>query len=172
LISEGSVVKVAKICGADSKQKFFLLDLLPDFPDEPESCRKVYIDIQGTLKAFIPEMFKQKHDSWMIRLQGIDVAADKFLFLDRDLYLPAEYITPLDPDLWLIKDLIGSRVMKNGALFGTLDDVYRLGPNDVYAIKKADGEEYMLPALKQFIKGFDSSSKVLTLTDGEEFYED
>lgn len=172
MISEGSVVKAAKICGVDPKQTFFLLDLYSDFPDEPGSCRKVYIDIQGTLKAFIPEMFKRKQDSWMIRLQGIDVAADKFLFLDRELYLPAEYIMPSDPDLWLIKDLIGSRVMKNGALFGTLEDVYRPGPNDVYVIKKADGEEYLLPALKQFIKGFDSSSKVLTLTDGEEFYED
>lgn len=172
MISNESVIKVAKISGVDQKRGYFVLELLADFPDSVESCRHVFIDIQGRLKSFEPEVFEKKQHHYILRLKGIDAVADKFLFDGRDVYIPAEFAGAADPDVWYIKDLIGSRVVKNGTTFGVIEEIYQLKPNDVYLIKKADGEEYLLPALKQFIKGFNSSEKVLILHDGEEFYED
>ena len=53
-----------------------------------------------------------------------------------------------------------------------MTDVYSLTSNDVYVIRKTNGEEILIPAIHEFIESIDTLNKVLILKSGEDFYED
>ena len=53
-----------------------------------------------------------------------------------------------------IDDLIGLKAYFNGEYIGDLVDVISIYSNDVYVIKN-DEKEFMIPAVKEFIKKID-----------------
>ena len=73
----------------------------------------------------------------------------------------------LKENSYFIHDLIGCKVFKEGKFFGVLTDVIKLTSNDVYVIDN-DGEEYLLPALKDFIEKINIGSKELLLSKNAE----
>ena len=56
---------------------------------------------------------------------------------------------------WFIADLIGLRVLENGAEIGTIKDVLQYPGNDVYVVKGA--HEYLIPAVKEYVEPLDLS---------------
>ena len=55
-------------------------------------------------------------------------------------------------DEYFIADLIGLRAIdEEGEAFGTISDVIQTGANDVYVVTTKQGEEVMIPAIKDCI---------------------
>ena len=78
----------------------------------------------------------------------------------------------LPKEHYFIHDIIGSKVLRNDVEFGEVTDVYSLPANDVYVIRKTNGEEILIPAVHEFIESIDTLKKVLILKSGEDIYED
>jgi 16S rRNA processing protein RimM len=80
------------------------------------------------------------------------------------LVIPDEWALPLGEDEYFIRDLYGMAVFaENGEHLGELSDVYRTGANDVYVITPAEGEPFMVPAIKDVVIGVDKAGRRITL---------
>lgn len=63
-----------------------------------------------------------------------------------------ENAVKLKKDEYFIADLIGMKVSTDeGEELGTLSDVMQTGANDVYVISMTDGEEVLIPAIRDCI---------------------
>ncbi|MDD7511680.1 MAG: ribosome maturation factor RimM [Peptostreptococcaceae bacterium] len=72
---------------------------------------------------------------------------------NKDIYITEEDLPALDQDEFFIKDIIGLKVInaETNAYIGVLEDVLQNGPQDIYSIKKDNGETALIPAVKDFI---------------------
>ena len=100
----------------------------------------------------------------VLKLRGIDdrnaaeAQRNKELFLDRD------DMWEQPDDTYFIDDLIGCSVVKeDGASVGTLKQIHSRPAQDLYEIEKADGSTFLLPAVKEFIKGVDLERRTITV---------
>lgn len=58
----------------------------------------------------------------------------------------------MQKDEYFIADLIGLHAIdEEGEAFGTISDVIQTGANDVYVVTTKQGEEVMIPAIKDCI---------------------
>lgn len=70
----------------------------------------------------------------------------------KELFVTRDCAVKLNKDEYYISDLIGLKAIdEEDREIGTVSDVFETGANDVYEIKKPDGKELLLPAIKQCI---------------------
>jgi len=89
----------------------------------------------------------------LVKFAGIDDrnAAEKLV--GSVLAIPPEKALPLDTDEYFIRDLIGLSVeTEDGHKLGEIADVFPTGANDVYVVRDAEGESFMLPAIKDVVQ--------------------
>ena len=58
-------------------------------------------------------------------------------------------------------ELIGSKVMFNNEVIGSLIEIVETKANNIYVIKKDDGDEILIPKTESFIKKFNKDKKIL-----------
>ena len=81
----------------------------------------------------------------------------KKLYAAKDDYV-------LDDDSYFVEDLIGCNVVsEDGTSLGVLSDVIQNTAQDVYEIKKPDGKNFLVPAVKEFIVDVDIEKKLITI---------
>jgi 16S rRNA processing protein RimM len=88
------------------------------------------------------------------------------------LYIPEEDAISLPEFSYFIHDLIGSTVEAEDGVLGTITDVLSYPANDVYVVASSDGNEIMVPALKELIVSFSPSEKVMRLKAGKSYFND
>ncbi len=88
----------------------------------------------------------------ILKLKGFDNRDDVEKLRQCSLYVPRENAVRLQRDEYFIADLIGMRVVdEKDQEIGILQDVMVTGANDVYVIRMTDGEELLLPAIRECI---------------------
>ena len=81
---------------------------------------------------------------------------------NKELLVDREHAVKLSKDEYFIADLIGLKVYRTDDSFlGELTDVLQTGANDVYVVKKEDGSEILLPAIKECIMGVDMEKRTM-----------
>tara|TARA_E500000178_G_C16472427_1_gene509332 strand:+ start:14 stop:520 length:507 start_codon:yes stop_codon:yes gene_type:complete len=58
-------------------------------------------------------------------------------------------------------ELIGSKVMFDNEIIGSLIEIVETKANNIYVIKKIDGNEILIPKTESFIKKFNKDKKIL-----------
>jgi 16S rRNA processing protein RimM len=97
------------------------------------------------------EGIKDRNDSETLRGNLVEVEVD-----DLDL--------PEDEDEFYDRQLIGLKVIENGAEIGVLEDVLHLPGHDLLSIKLNDGKEMLLPFVEQFVPEIDlEAGRILVL---------
>ena len=100
------------------------------------------------------EMYKQR-ELWIPREEGQDL---------ENLFVTRENAVKLKKNEYFIADLIGMKVvLEDGSSFGTLTDVMETGANDVYVVENGEGEEILLPAIRECILDVDVDKNVMTI---------
>ncbi len=128
--------------------------------------KNIYVG-EGTDKYTIE---RARYDKGMVILKLKEVSdrntsellRGKNLYVDRDLYV-------LDDDSYFVDDLLGCSVFSDeGENLGTMVNVIQNSSQDIYEIKKADGKNFLVPAVKEFIKEVDIENKkiVIHVIDG------
>ncbi len=83
-------------------------------------------------------------------------------YRQKGLYVTRENAVKLKKDEYFIADLIGLDVQTDeGELLGTMTDVLETGANDVYVIRTSEGEEILLPAIKECVRKVDVEGKCM-----------
>lgn len=92
----------------------------------------------------------------ILKFKGIDDINDVEKYRKKSLYVTRENAVKLEKDEYFIADLIGMKVSTDeGEELGTLSDVMQTGANDVYVISMTDGEEVLIPAIRDCIRDVD-----------------
>ena len=92
----------------------------------------------------------------ILKFKGIDNINDVEKYRKKSLYVTRENAVKLKKDEYFIADLIGMKVSTDeGEELGTLSDVMQTGANDVYVISMTDGEEVLVPAIRDCIRDVD-----------------
>ena len=92
----------------------------------------------------------------ILKFKGIDNINDVEKYRKKSLYVTRENAVKLKKDEYFIADLIGMKVSTDeGEELGTLSDVMQTGANDVYVISMTDGEEVLIPAIRDCIRDVD-----------------
>lgn len=100
----------------------------------------------------------------ILKFKGIDNINDVEKYKKAPLYVTREDAVPLGENEYFIADLIGLKVISDeGEALGILDDVLQTGANDVYVVKRDNGEEILVPAIKDCVKNVDIEGKEITL---------
>jgi len=77
--------------------------------------------------------------------------------------IPKDERLPLEDGRYYVDDLIGLAAMSPaGERLGTLADVMRMPGHDVYVIHD-NGTEFMVPAVKEFVKAVDLTARTVTI---------
>ena len=100
----------------------------------------------------------------ILKFKGIDNINDVEKYKKAPLHVTREDAVPLGENEYFIADLIGLKVISDeGEALGILDDVLQTGANDVYVVKCDNGEEILVPAIKDCVKNVDIEGKEITL---------
>lgn len=92
----------------------------------------------------------------ILKFKGIDDINEVQKYCKMSLFVTRENAVKLEKDEYFIADLIGLTVIsEEEEVLGTLKDVLQTGANDVYVVEQADGEELLIPAIKQCVKEVD-----------------
>lgn len=88
----------------------------------------------------------------ILKFKGIDNINDIEKYKGKYLFVTRDNAVALEKGEYFIADMIGIEVYnEEEEKIGVLEDVLLTGANDVYIIKKLDGKELLLPAIKQCV---------------------
>ena len=80
------------------------------------------------------------------------------------LFVTRENAVPLYEDEYFVADLIGMKIIcEDDSKLGELVEVLPTGANDVYVVKKEDGKEVLIPAIKECILSVDMGAKIIKI---------
>ena len=135
--------------------------------DDPErflDLKTIYLDT-GREKMLLHisgvKFFKQ---FVILKFKEFDNINEVEPFRKKSLLVTREQAVPLEEDEYFIADLIGLQVVTDeGELLGELTDVLETGANDVYVVETSDGEEILLPAIRDCILDVNVEEKRMTV---------
>ena len=139
---------------------------LKSYTDEAErfyNLEEVYIDVYGEKRLFYIDAVKVAGNDIFVKFQNFESDYDVEFLVGKKMYVDSESLVELPEDTYFVHDLIGSRVIRGYEEFGSLREVLNLSCHDVYVIDKPDGKEILIPAVKDFVLGFDEKEKILSL---------
>lgn len=115
-----------------------------------KKLKRLYFD-EGRADAGL--VASRVHKSFLlVRLEGVENATQADLYRGRVLYLDRNDVR-LPENRYFVSDLIGLSVIDDatGTVYGTVQDVFETGANNVYRIAGPAGEEYLFPAVDEMI---------------------
>ena len=149
LIEAGKIVNTHSVYGEIKVQPW------SDTPDFLCNFDLVYIDN----KPFEVEKARVHKTCVLLKLSGINNINDATKYKNKLLFVDREDVE-LSDDTYFIQDLEELTVIdQNNSVLGKIHEVLTLPSNDVYVIRGED--EYMIPAVKEFIKEIDLESKTV-----------
>ncbi|QOX62529.1 16S rRNA processing protein RimM [Anoxybacterium hadale] len=131
-----------------------------DYKERFEELSEIYLD-QKLVKI---EGVRYMKDMVILKLAGIGDRTEAEKHKGKDLLIEKKDVRVLPEDTYYIYDLIGLAVQdESGASLGSLCDVIQNSSQDLYEIKKEDGNKFMIPAVEEFILKIDMENRVMTV---------
>ena len=123
--------------------------------DDPKrflDLKKVYLDTKKELIECEIKSVKFFKNMVILSFTGMDERNTIEKYRQCDLLIDREDAMELGEDEYFICDLIGLDIVDEvGEKIGVLKDVMTSAANDVYVVEKNDGEELLIPAIRDCI---------------------
>ena len=158
--------KIAKPHGLQGEVRFMFTSDAWD----TEQCEYLICEVDGILVPFYIEEYRFKSDDVaFVKFEDIDsVDAVKFL-VGCNVYMERKYIVETDEELPL-DYFIGYSVVDvhDGTMIGEITDIDDNTENWLFLVRRADGEEVMIPAHEDLIAEINQEESILKvdLPDG------
>lgn len=123
-----------------------------DDPMRIKKIKEIYLDTGKELMVLHPETVRAQKNLIILKVSEFNDRNDVEVLRKKELFVTRENTVKLRKDEYLVDDLIGLKAIDDkGTEVGTITDVLETGANDVYEIKRTDGTELLLPAIKQCV---------------------
>ncbi len=129
-----------------------------------KKLKEVQLDTGKEKILLHPESVKFFKQFVILKFKEFNSINDVEAYKGKSLYVDREHAVRLRKDEYFIADLIGlSVVTEEGDTFGLMKDVMQTGANDVYVVERTNGEEVLLPAIKECVKEIDIENGKITV---------
>jgi len=147
-----TIGKVVALFGVHGELKVLLLT---DIPNRFAELDAVHLGPDHR-RYLIESVRPHKGEMVVLKLEGIDDANAAELLLKLDLKIPLSKLAKLPADSYYQHDILGLRVFTlDERDLGNIIDIIVTGSNDVYVIKTQEGQQILIPAIKDVIKQID-----------------
>lgn len=105
-------------------------------------------------KEYEIEKVRYQQQMVILKLSGVDDRNAAEALKTKDVFITEDDLVELPEDTFYIRDLIGLAVKDadSGELLGKLKDVLQPSSQDVYVVELAEGGQFMIPAVSEFIR--------------------
>ncbi len=109
----------------------------------------------------------------IMHFDGINSIEEAEAFRGEDLFVPRDK-APLPQDgRYYITDILGlTAKTEDGKVLGTVSDVFSTGSNDVYCVKRAHGNDILIPAIDEVVLNIDLKDKTILINPLEGLIDD
>lgn len=135
-----------------------------DDPNRFKKLKKVVLDTGREHLDLEISGVKFFKNQVILKFKGIDNINDIEKYKGKDLLVHREDAVKLGENENYVADLIDLKVVTDdGKMLGTLTEVMETGANDVYVIETEEGEELLIPAIRECILDVDLDKEVMTV---------
>ncbi len=127
-----------------------------DFPERFFKTKKILVLQKGQRREYAIEKAWEHKKFVILKFAEIPDMTSAEKLKGALLQITAEELTPLPKGSYYQFQIIGLKVVdENGLELGTVSHILRTGANDVYEVKRPEGKDLLIPALKAIIKKID-----------------
>ena len=147
-----TIGKIVAPFGLRGEVKVFSLS---DIPNRFAELEMVYLGTSHK-RVRIESVRPYKGTMFVLKLHGVDDMNAAEALRDVELMIPSAELAHLPPDSYYQHDILGLQVLRlNGEAIGAIVEILPTGGNDVYVVRRADGRQALIPAIKQVVKQID-----------------
>ena len=129
---------------------------LSDIPNRFTSLKSVYLLCPEPVRYVIKNVRPFKGDFVLLKFASINDPTTADTLRNAEVVIPLDQLAKLPPDFYYQHDILGLQVHTlDDRLIGTIVDILVTGSNDVYVVKGAEGQQFLIPAIKEVIKQVD-----------------
>lgn len=144
-----------------------------DSPDFAKKFKTVYFDSQGNNS--IKVISSRPHGNIILmKLENIDTVEAAQALRNKVLYIKRSD-AKLPQGSWFIEELIGCEVYdadEQQRVYGTVTDVLSTGANDVWQITDGNGEEYLIPSIREVVIDVDVAKNCVKIRPLKGIFDD
>ncbi len=142
-----------------------------DSADQMKPLHTLYFDDAG--RRAVRAQCRPHGTVALVRLEGVDTVEQAQALRGAVLYAHRDDLK-LPPGRYFIADLIGLRVVDQdtGEDYGALSDVSHTGANDVYHLRRPDGDEVLIPVIPDVIRQVDLDGGAVYITPLKGLFDD
>jgi 16S rRNA processing protein RimM len=155
------VGKVLKPQGVKGEVK---VEIITSFPERFTTLNEVFLKNKDQWNACRIENVRISGNFAYIKFADINSRDLAEKLRNEYLHIPDDDLKELGEDEYYIHDLIDLDVFdEDGDCLGTITDVENYKSNDIYVVQSPNGEQHMIPAIKDFIKEIDLSANKMII---------
>lgn len=129
-----------------------------------KKLKEVWLDTGKEKVLLHPESVKFFKQFVIVKFKEFSSINEIEAYKGKSLYVDRQNAVRLRKDEYFIADLIGLTVLTDeGETFGVMKDVMQTGANDVYVVERQNGDEVLLPAIKECVKEIDMENGKITV---------
>lgn len=133
-----------------------------DFPERFQQTKQIYALQQGKRQLLNIERVWEHKQFIIVKFQEVAdmTAAEKLK--GSLLQVTRSQLTELPKESFYVFDIVGLKVIDDqGQELGVVADVLCTGANDVYVVKRDEGKDILIPALKSVVKKIDIPTGIM-----------
>ncbi len=154
------MIRVGKITNTHGHKGALKVQPMTDYPERFEELEDLYmVDGDKKEKLSITSVKYQKNNL-ILEFKEIKDMNQAELYKGKYLFIEVKDARPLPEGRYYIFQLIGLDVYEDDVFLGKIREVIQTGSNDVYIVKRGEGEkDLLIPALKKVVKNIDLENK-------------
>jgi len=138
--------------------------IITSFPNHFKKIDTLFVKDKNTWQSYTVNRVRLTNKFVFLQFEGIQTAEQAEVLRNKELCVSTEQLQELETDEYYIHDLIGLQVFdEQGLLLGTIADVETYPGNDIYVLDNGQGQQYLIPAIRDVIKEPHIQSKRITI---------
>lgn len=160
----GGYIAIGQIIGAHGIRGEVKVAVMTDFPQRYRPGAKTYLGTEAHCVLTEIEAVRPHKEILLVKLAAVPDRNAAEALQGQYLLIPEEEAMPLGEHENYVHDLIGLAVETvAGESLGTLTEILFTGANDVYVVTGPEGNEILLPALRDVVLRVDLVEHKMTV---------
>jgi 16S rRNA processing protein RimM len=157
------VGKIRRPHGLDGE---LIMEIMTDFPERLNPGKTVYFGHKH--EELVIKTIRNHDKTLLVRFTRYQNSDDAGQLRNQIIYVKSDNLPELPEGVYYHHELLGCEIVhENGDRLGVLEEIIETGANDVYLVKKDDGQELLIPAIESVILDVDIEKRVIRVRPPE-----
>lgn len=137
---------------------------ISDFIDRFSVGETVYYKVEDRYEPLVIDGFRMQQQTILLHFDSLPSINDVQFLRGHRLYIDEQQQETLSEHEYYYHEIIGCNVVTDeGVVIGTVDSILTTGANDVWVVKNEQGQEVLIPFIKDVVQAVDIVNKRVTI---------